>query len=234
VRHALPLAALLALAACSQPATRTEETKAAAPAAPAAKVDPALPGGTYHLDPMHSTALFKVSHIGFSNYVATFDRIEGALQLDPKQPEAASVQAAIDVRSLDLPAPPAGFLDDMLGATWFDANRCPQITFRSTKVTRTGEATADITGDLTMKCVTKPATLKARFNGGYPPGGLDPYGARIGFSAEAVIKRSEFGLSYGLPPPGSSMGVSDEVRIEVETEFTSRKEPAPMPAQPAQ
>jgi polyisoprenoid-binding protein YceI len=232
MRHALPLAALIALAACSEKPKVAEEPRPAAGVAPATpQVDPAQPAGTYYLDPAHSTVTFRVSHIGMSQYVASFGRIDGTLQLDPRSPESASVQVTIDPRSLVLPAPPAGFKDTLMDAAWFDAGRCPQMTFRSTKVTRTGSASADIAGDLTLKCVTRPLTLKAVFNGGYPPNDMDPNGARVGFSALVMLKRSDFGMGYGIPAPGSNMGVGDEVAISIETEFTSRKDPASQPAQ---
>jgi polyisoprenoid-binding protein YceI len=70
-----------------------------------------------------------------------------------------------------------------------------------------------------MRGVTRPMTLEARFNGGYAGQQLDP-NARIGFSARGTLKRSEFGISFGIPEPGSIMGVSDAVEVIVETEFT--------------
>lgn len=232
MKHLLAATAVLALAACSQPA----EQKAAAPAAPAAPatpaaatVDPAQPAGAYLIDPTHSTVTFRADHLGFSKYVMSFGKVDATLQLDPKAPEAAQVTVTIDPRSLILPNPPAGFKDELLGPNWLDAGRCPQITFRSSKVTRTGPDTADVAGDLTIKCATKPAVLKTKFNGGYPPNALDPGGARVGFSAATVIKRSDFGVSYGIPAPGSNMGVFDDVEVAIETEF-SRAVPAAAPA----
>lgn len=230
----LAAAALLALCACSQPvATTKTEAVTTTPAAPAAaKVDPNQPAGTYYLDPSHSTVVFKVSHIGMSNYTAQFGKVAGTLQLDPAKPAAAVATINIDPTSLVLPAPPEGFRETLLGPQWLDAERCREITFRSTAVKPTGADTADITGDLTLHCVTHPVTLKARFNGGYPPGDMDPYGARIGFSATGALKRSDFGVSYGIPAPGSTMGVGDALQVAIEAEFTSRAEPAPMPAAP--
>jgi polyisoprenoid-binding protein YceI len=75
--------------------------------------------------------------------------------------------------------------------------------------------------------VTRPIVLETKFNGGYPPGGIDPSGARIGFSARGTFKRSDFGMGFGVPAPGSNMGVGDEVRAIIETELTSP------PAKPA-
>ncbi|HWU50627.1 MAG TPA: YceI family protein, partial [Asticcacaulis sp.] len=90
----------------------------------------------------------------------------------------------------------------------------------STAITRTGPATADISGNLTLHGVARPVVLHVRFNGGYPGlPGYDP-NARIGFSATGSLKRSDFGISFGVPQAGSSMGVSDQVDFQIETEFT--------------
>ncbi|GAM97549.1 yceI family protein [alpha proteobacterium U9-1i] len=201
------------LAACQQPA----ETTNAAPAPPA-PVTVDVPAGAYRIDPMHSTIHFRVNHIGMSNYTAAFERFNVELTLDPANPAAAQVNATIDVRSLALPAPPAGFLEDMLGASWFDTARFPEITFRSTAIEMTSANTAHVTGDLTLHGVTKPVTLDATFNGGYAGHPMDP-NARIGFSAHGTFNRSEFGMGYGVPPEGSTMGVSDAVEVIIETEF---------------
>jgi polyisoprenoid-binding protein YceI len=92
------------------------------------------------------------------------------------------------------------------------------MTFRSTKIELTGADTARITGDLTLRGATHPVTLEAKFNGGYAGHPYDP-NARIGFSARGSLKRTMFGVSEGVPPPGSKMGVGDDVTIEIETEF---------------
>lgn len=228
MRLLLSACAVLALAACSKPA---EPKKAEAPAAPAAttlaEVNAAkpidAPAGVYSLDPFHSTVVFKVSHLGFSNYTADFDKLDGKLTFDPANPAAMSVEATIDVPSLDLPAPPAGFHTELMGKSWFDAAANPKITFKSTKVETTGPRSAKVTGDLTLHGVTKPVVLDATFNGGYPPNAMDPGGARVGFSAKTRFKRSDFGMGYGVPAPGSNMGVSDDVDVAIETEWSMKK-----------
>ena len=89
----------------------------------------------------------------------------------------------------------------------------------------TGPHAARVTGDLTLHGVTRPVMLEVTYNGGYPPASFDPGGARIGFSAHGTLSRSAFGLSTGVPAPGTSFGVGDEVDIAIETEF-SFKPPA--------
>lgn len=224
--------AVAALTACSPPAAKKTEAPAAAPAAPAAAAKPAAaqaPAGDYKLDPSHASLEFKVSHMGFSHYTARFTDFDASLKFDPAHPENSSVEATIDPKSLALNAPPAGFKDELTGKSWLDAAQFPAITFRSTKVEVSGANTARITGDFTLHGVTKPVVLEATFNGGYAGHPMDPH-ARIGFSAHGVFKRSEFGIGFGVPAPGSTMGVSDEVEVLIDAEFSGPALAAPKAA----
>ncbi len=200
--------AALALAICAvQPA-------AAAPAAA-----PQLPAGAYAIDKAHTSVTFRVSHLGFSRYTARFAKVDGKLKFDPAAPAAMAVEATIDPQSLELNAPPAGFHDQLMGKSFFEADKYPAITFRSTKVEVTGANTARVTGDFTLHGVTKPVTLDVSYNGGWPPNAMD--GARVGFSAHGSFKRSAFGMGFGVPAPGSNLGVGDDVEVMIETEFAS-------------
>lgn len=190
-----------------------------APAAHAEAASPVAPAGPYTLDKSHASLVFRLSHLGFSFYTAQFARFDATLDIDPAKPEAAHVEATIDPASLDLPTPPEGFKTALLGPDWLDAGTFPTIAFRSTKVTPTGAATAKIAGELTLHGVTKPVTLDATFNGGYAGHPMDP-NARIGFSATGTFKRSDFGIAYGIPAPGTTMGVGDAVEVAIEAEFT--------------
>jgi polyisoprenoid-binding protein YceI len=189
-------------------------------AATTARAGDDLPRGSYVLDPSHASLLLSVDHLGFSRYTMQFTRFTASFSGDPDELSGVSLAASADLRSLQLPAPPAGFLDTLLGPDWLDAGRYPRATFVSTSVEPLGPRTARVRGDLTLHGVTRPVALEATFNGGYPGlPGLDP-AARVGFSASGVLKRSDFGISAGIPQPGSSLGVSDEVRFSVEAEFT--------------
>lgn len=205
MKHPLITTAVLALATTGQSAAQPK------PAGP--------PAGTYTIDKSHTAVSFRVSHLGFSHYTALFKTVDATLVFDPANPAAMSVKATIDPKSLDLPLPPPGFHDELMGKSFFDAAAYPTITFNSTKVAVTGANTAKVTGDFTLHGVTKPVTLEVTFNGGWAPNAMD--GARIGFSAHGAFKRSEFGMGYGVPAPGSSMGVGDEVEVMIETEFSS-------------
>ncbi len=218
---ALLIAAAVALTAVPFDAPARPAHAAAKPAAVT------LPAGEYSLDKPHASLTFLVSHMGFSHYTARFTSFDAHMTLDPAHPEKARLEATIDPMSLALNANPPGFHDDLMGKQWFDTRLTPQWTFTSTKIVKTGAKTAKLTGDFTMHGVTRPVTFDVTFNGGYPGlAGMDPH-ARIGFSAHGVLKRSDFGVKYGIPAPGSNLGVSDDVTIVIECEFTgpALKEP---------
>jgi polyisoprenoid-binding protein YceI len=230
------MTAVLVLAVACSPAeeqTKTAEAKTeTAPAAAIVPVKTEAPAGVYKLDKAHASLIFRVNHIGFSNYTANFSKFDAELQFDPANPEKSSVTATVNPRSLVLNDPPAGFLDELLNPKWLDAAGHPQMIFRSTKVELTGANTARITGDFTMKGVTLPVTLDAAFNGGYAGHAYEPQ-ARIGFSAKGSLLRASFGVKEGVPPPGSTMGVSDNVDFVIEAEFSGPPQAnAPAPASP--
>jgi len=230
------LLASAALWACT-PQTPARRSAAPPPAAAPVKGEPVVPGppgqtqapaATYTLDKNHSTVVFRLNHLGFSHYTAQFAKLDGQLAFDPAHPEAMRVTVSIDPRSLALPTPPAGFRATLLGPVWLDAGKYPEIRFVSTKVDRTGPNTARVTGDLTLHGVARPVVLETTFNGGYPANAFD--GARVGFSARASFRRSDFGVASGLPAPGTNLGVGDRVDVAIETEWTSGK---PTPGGPA-
>ena len=223
--------AALTVAACSQPQTDKKAPEPPAePAAAAPAVQNTAPPGAYRLDDTHASVTFRVNHLGLSRYTARFTDIDGKLNFDPANPAAMTVEASVDPKSIetDFPLDEPDFDAELAGPQWLDAAKFPAITFKSTRVEPTGANTAKVTGDFTLHGVTRPLTLDATFNGGYAAGGMDPAGARIGFSAQGKIKRSDFGVSYGIPSPGTNLGVGDEVEILIETEFTQ-----PGPAKPA-
>jgi polyisoprenoid-binding protein YceI len=206
---------LALLAVCSLPVVAANDS--ATEVAPA--VSATAPAGNYTLDKTHASITFRVNHLGFSHYTAQFKQFDAQLQFDPGNIAASSVSATIDPRSLDLDSPPPGFVDQLLGEQWFNVAQFPTMTFKSTKVEALEGNKARVTGDFTLHGVTKPVMLDATFNGGYAGHPMDPH-ARIGFSATGTLLRSDFGIDYGIPEPGSMMGVSDEVDIAVEAEFS--------------
>lgn len=187
------------------------------------------PAGEYSLDKAHGSLFFRVSHLGFSHYTARFSRFDAKLQFDPEHPADQSVTATVDARSIqtDYPFPALDFDAQLQSAAWLNAAAYPQMSFRSTKVELTGPKTARIIGDLTLRGVTHPVTLETTFNGGYGANPYDPGGARIGFSAHGSLKRSDYGMTFGIPAPGTEFGVGDQVEVIIEAEFNR---PAAPPA----
>lgn len=208
---ALLCAGLFALSACDKPA----EDKAAT----SAPVVSDAPAGTYTLDKAHASLIFRVSHMGFSNFTGRFTKYDATLKFNPDNPAETQFTGTVDPSSLTLDNPPAGFVADLLGPMWFDVAKYPEMSFKTTSVTKTGANTADLTGDFTMHGVTKPLTLAVTFNGGYAGNVYDP-NARIGFSAHGTLKRSDYGMAYGIPEAGTNMGVFDEVQLTLESEFS--------------
>jgi polyisoprenoid-binding protein YceI len=178
-----------------------------------------LPAGSYSLDKPHASLIFRVNHLGYSHWTARFTTFDAKLQFDPAKPAEDQVSVTIDPASITPDNPPPGFVAALQGAEWLNAGQFPQITYKSTRVEAVGKDGIRITGDMTLHGITKPVVLDATFNGGYIGHPMDPH-ARIGFSAHGTLKRSEFGIAYGIPQPGSTMGVSDAVEFTIEAEFS--------------
>lgn len=183
---------------------------------------PTVPSGTYTLDRAHATLLFRVNHLGFSNYTARFKRFDATLQFDPVRLTASSVKVTVDPESLETDFPDPLKLDfnaQLRGPEWLDTAKYPAMTYVSKHIVSSGKNTFRIEGELTLHGVTKTVILNATYNGGYAGHPMDPQ-ARIGFSARGHLKRSAFGVSAGIPAPGTTMGVGDDVEVIVEAEFS--------------
>lgn len=188
---------------------------------------PVPPAGTYRIDPPHARLMVGVDHLGFSEYVLFFRKIDGTLAFDPDHPEQMQLEAKVDAATVETLYPDAtlDFNAVIAGETFLDAAKFPDMTFKSTRIRVTGPDQAAVTGDMTLHGVTKPVTLRVRYNGGYAGNPLDPGGARIGFSAEGAIFRSDFGMGFGIPAPGSTLGVGDLTSIRIEAEFVNPDAP---------
>ena len=180
----------------------------------------APPAGQYQLDKSHASLQLRVSHLGFSTYTTRFSRFDAELTFDPSNIPASKVVTTIDASSLEMDAAPAVCLEIVKGPQMLDTAKFPKIVFRSTKLRMTGAKSMEIAGTLDLHGVTRPVVLTGTFNGGYagmPK--MDPH-ARVGFSAHGSFKRSDFGIAFGVPAPGTTMGVGDLIDISIEVEFT--------------
>lgn len=214
VKHLLPTCLLLAIAISSTSVAAADKRS------PVAATH--VPAGDYTLDKRHASLIFRVSHLGFSHYTARFKHFDAQLHFDPDDLTRSRVTATVDARSIetDFPDPTkVDFNAKLQNPQWLDTAKFPQMTFRSTKIELAGANVMRITGELDLHGITHPVTLRARYNGGYAGNPFDPH-ARIGFSAHGWLKRSQFGMTFGLPPPGSNMGVGDDVEIIIEAEFS--------------
>jgi polyisoprenoid-binding protein YceI len=163
---------------------------------------------TYKLDPGHTMVLFSWNHFGYSNPTADFGLGDGTVVFDEQNPAKSSVDVTLPLASLDTHVPA---LDKHLKeADFFDADKYPTVTFKSTKVQPLGGHKFNVTGDLTVHGVTKTVVLAATLNkvGPHPMSKAQA----IGFDATASIKRSDFGVGAYVPKVG------DEISIRITTE----------------
>jgi polyisoprenoid-binding protein YceI len=171
-------------------------------------VAPAYAADVYKLDPVHTQVTFFVNHMGFSNSSGRFHLSDSALQLDEKDWSKSSVQVTIPLSTLDMGD--ATWKEHLSGARFFEVDKYPTMTFKSTKVESVGPNQLKVIGDLTLHGVTKSVVLDTKIN----KVGAHPMSRRpaAGFSATAKLKRSDFGMTQNIPMIG------DEVEIRIETE----------------
>lgn len=162
----------------------------------------------YEFDKAHTSILYFVEHMGLSEMQGEFHAFDGELLIDSAEIGKSSVKVSIDVASIDMDVDKLN--EHLKGKDFFNAAVQPKLTFNSTKVEAKGENGLTVTGDLTLLGVTKPVTLDVIMKK------LDahPFARRpaIGFHAEGTIKRSDFGMNYGIP------NVGDVVKIRIDSE----------------
>ncbi|MFB6816778.1 YceI family protein [Streptomyces sp. NPDC056347] len=181
-----------------------------APAATPAAVDPALAAlsGDYTIDPAHSSIGFTVRHAMVTNVRGSFGEHEGSLKLDGADP--ANSTAAIDVKIASVDTGIADRDGHLVSGDFFDAEKFPLMTFRSTHAEQLGGDQYRITGDLTIKDVTRPLSIDLEFNGS----ATDVYGnERVGFEGSANILRSDWGLTWNAALETGGVMVSDKVKL---------------------
>ena len=165
--------------------------------------------GAYKLDPAHGKITWSVDHMGFSTYVGQFVNAQADLTLDPANPSASRLTATIPLTEVDTNSD--GLDAHLQTADFFDTANHPVATFvsRSVTVDAGDPSEAVVVGDLTLRGVTRPVTMAVEFN----QAGESMGAYKAGFDGEATIKRSDFGIDYGVPVLG------DEVTLHIEGEF---------------
>ncbi|WP_335939535.1 YceI family protein [Streptomyces sp. PTD5-9] len=175
-----------------------------------AEVDPALAAltGEYTIDPAHSSIGFTVRHAMVTNVRGSFGEYEGKLRLDGHNP--AHSTASIDVRIASVDTGIADRDGHLVSGDFFDAEKFPLMTFRSTHAEQLGGDKYRITGDLTIKDVTRPLAIDLEFNGS----ATDVYGnERVGFEGGTDILRSDWGLTWNAALETGGVMVSDKVKL---------------------
>jgi len=166
----------------------------------------------YALDMAHSAVVFNINHLGFSNMFGRFDNFSGDLKFDADNIENSVINVNIDTDSVNTFHGKRN--EHLASPDFFNAAEFPEMTFASTKITKTGDNTAKLEGDLTLLGVTKPVTLDLVVNGVGPhPFNKQPM---AGFTATGTVKRSEFGMNYGLP------AIGDEVKLQIDVEASPK------------
>lgn len=165
------------------------------------------------VDPGHSTVEFGVKHMMFTTVKGNFEKFEAEFTANPDDLTSADVSFVIDASSVH--TRDEGRDQHLRSADFFDVENHPQIKFSSTKVTRTGNNQYDVTGDLTIRDVTKPITFHVVYDGQ----GKTPFGDTVAaFTADASLDRHEYGLTWNVALEAGGVLVSQQIKIHAEVQ----------------
>ena len=176
--------------------------------------------GSWQLDPYHTQVEFSARHLGMMTVRGYFDELSAIADIDPDHPETASVEVTISTASIRTNN---GIRDnDLRSSNFLEVEKYPEIKFKSTSVEPSGGDHFKLTGDLTIKGVTKPITLNVVRYGEFN----DPnMGHRIGYAAQGQLNRKDFGMKFEMMLDGKFI-VSNEIQINIEGELVEEKVPA--------
>lgn len=167
----------------------------------------------WNVDKSHTTIEFQVKHMMFTNVRGAFDDFEATVQADPADLTTAQIEFRVKTASVNTRN---GDRDGHLrSADFFDVENHPEMVFKSTKITKTGDDTYDVTGDLTIRETTKPVTFKTEVTGQ----GKDPWGNEVaGIAATGKVNRKDFGLVWNAALETGGVLVGDDVKITIDIE----------------
>ncbi len=169
----------------------------------------------WNIDPVHSTAQFKVKHLMISNVKGEFTSVKGSLQFDAQNPANSRVEADIDATTISTREPQRDA--HLKSADFFDVEKFPTLSFRSTNVSKKSGGELAVAGELTIHGVTRTATFLVE---GPSAPTKDPWGnTRIGLSATTRINRKDFGLTWNAVLETGGIVVGEEVTITLDVEF---------------
>jgi polyisoprenoid-binding protein YceI len=169
--------------------------------------------GTYSIDPSHSRVGFSVRHAMISKVRGHFGDVEGSGEFDAEAPRNS--QLSITIKSASIDTGNADRDAHVRNADFLDVETYPTITFASTSIDASGDGSFAVTGDLTIKGVTKPVTFDVELGGS----AVDPWGhTRLGLEGRAVVSRKDWGLTWNAALETGGVIVSDKVTLEFEVE----------------
>jgi len=170
----------------------------------------------WNIDPAHSTAEFSVRHLMITNVKGRFGALSGTVELDPEHPETSKVDVTIDATSIDTSNEKRDA--HLKSPDFFDVEKFPSLTFKSTKVSRT-DAGFEVVGDLTMHGITNELTLEVEE---VSSPSKDPWGnTRVGTSARARINRKDWGLNWNAALETGGVLVGEQVKISIEVSLVA-------------
>ena len=220
-RNAIFAAALAALVALPF-AGATLTPAAGAQSAASGVAYTAVPGGDYRIDPAHSTIGFAVRHLEINWVDGRFKDFTGTIRFDDRDVTKSSVEFAAKVTSIDTGVEARD--KHLRTADFFEVEKYPEMTFKSTRVERKGKDAGVLHGDLTLKGVTKPVALPFKLTGAIK----DQRGnTRFGVEAQTKINRRDFGITFGNALAGGGFDIGNEVTINLHLEAVKS---APKPA----
>lgn len=167
--------------------------------------------GEYTLDPAHSRVGFVARHAMVTKVRGLFKQFEGRIVLDADDPTTSSAEVTIEVASIDSQQPDRDA--HLKSPDFFDAERFPTITFKSTAAESLGAERYRLTGDLTIRDITHPVVLDLELTGATP----DPWGQfRVGFEGSVVVNRRDWGLEWNMALDSGGLLVSEKITIELD------------------
>lgn len=176
---------------------------------------PEVKATTWNIDPVHSAAQFKVKHMMISNVKGEFTAVKGSLEFDPQNIKNSRVQAEIDASTINTREPQRDA--HLKSADFFDVEKFPTLSFRSTQVSQNGDGELAVSGELTIHGDTHPVTFVVE---GPSEPTKDPWGnTRIGLSATTKINRRDFGLTWNAALETGGILVGEEVTITLDVQF---------------
>jgi polyisoprenoid-binding protein YceI len=172
----------------------------------------------WQIDPAHAAAHFSVRHLMISNVRGEFSKLSGTVVLDPADLTRSTVEVSLETASINTREPQRD--EHLRSADFLDVANHPKITFRSKRIVSAGPEHFELTGDLTIRGVTKEVTFDVE---GPTPAVKDPWGnVRAGITAAAKINRKEFGLIWNALVEGGGVMVGDQVSITIEAELIQK------------